>query len=67
MQSQMSQTTIDLIIAGITVVVSVVTSAFVAGTRFGEMKGDMKSLQKDISEIKGMFVLRLRDHDDVAK
>lgn len=63
----MSQTTIDILIGAATFVLSVGTSLFVAGTRYGEMKSDMKSLQKDISEIKGMFVLRLRDSNDPPK
>lgn len=57
----MSQTELDIIISGITVLISVLMSAFVAGLRVGEMRGDMKLLARDLAEIKGMFVLKLRD------
>lgn len=51
----------QVVIAGLGVIVSVCVSAFISGTRWGAMSAKMTQLEKDIAEIKGMFVLRLRD------
>ncbi len=44
-----------------TFLASVTVSAFVAGMRFSDMRSDIKSVQHDLAEIKGMFTLRLKD------
>lgn len=40
---------------------SVVVSAFIAGIGWGSIKRDVQTLSKELAEVKGMFVLRLRD------
>lgn len=51
----------QVVIAALGVIVSVSVSAFISGMRWGAMSSKMTQLEKDIAEIKGMFVLRLRD------
>lgn len=52
---------LEILIGVVTFVVSVTVSAFVAGLRFGQLEADVKGLTKDIAEIKGMFILKLKD------
>lgn len=67
-----SSTGIQIIIAVVGVIVSVATSVWVSGYKTGLKEGNMNSrfakvdermeaMGKDLAEIKGMFVLRLRD------
>ena len=63
----MSPIAIEILIAVLTFVVSVGTSMFVAGARWGSMQGDITSMRKEVAEIKGMFVLRLRDDIHMGK
>jgi hypothetical protein len=51
----------EVLIGVVTFVVSVSVSAFLAGMRLGQMESDMKGLIKDIAEIRGMFILKLRE------
>jgi hypothetical protein len=60
----MSPTTLSLVIAGIGVVVSICSSMFVAGSRWGRIEGDMRSISDRLAKIEGMFTLQLRDPDD---
>ena len=46
-----------------TLLLAVVINLIGMGVRWGEMRRDIRSLKDDMAEIKGMFVLRLRDHD----
>lgn len=57
----MSPITIVLISDVATFVLSMVIPLFVAGMRWGEIKRDINTLKQELAEIKGMFVLRLRD------
>jgi hypothetical protein len=75
-----SQVAGELIIAGITFIVSVMTSAFIAGTRWGRVQADVTSMKSQLDQsatktdvqstaerlarIEGMFELRLRDGAD---
>jgi hypothetical protein len=61
--SQMSQTSVDLIIGIVTFVLSVGTSMFIAGSRYGEMRSDMRMIADRLAKIEGMFTLKLRDKD----
>ena len=45
----------------ITFVLSMLVTLFVAGIRWGEIRTDVSKLKDDISQIKGMFVVKLRD------
>ena len=69
-------TTIQVIIDVITIVLSVCVSMFVSGTRWGRVETSLRDLQLDrvrqsdvtalrdrLSKIEGMFTLTLRDGD----
>lgn len=58
---------IEAIIAAVGVLMSAGISVFVAGYRTGKLEAQITSMSRDISEIKGMFVLRLRDNDGPAR
>jgi hypothetical protein len=51
------QVTLDLL----TVVLSASVTLVIIGVRWGRLETQVTELQKDIAEIKGMFVLRLRE------
>jgi hypothetical protein len=55
---------IQTVIAAGGVVASVTVSAFVSGTRWGQMQGDMRLMADRLAKIEGMFTLRLRDNDE---
>lgn len=73
----MSQTEISLIIAAITLLLSVVSSAFIAGSRWGRVNmkleglergqqdsattSDLHGLTERLARIEGMFELRIKD------
>lgn len=57
----MSPLTIVLISDLITFILSLFVTLFVAGFRIGEIKSDVNVMKRDVAEIKGMFVLRIRD------
>lgn len=73
----MSQTEISLIIGLLTMLLSVGSSAFIAGSRWGRVNGkldqlergqrdratktDVQSMAERIARIEGMFELRLKD------
>lgn len=44
---------------------SILVTVFIAGMGWGSVKKDIQSLREQVAEVKGMFVLRLRDdlHD----
>lgn len=44
-----------------TFVLSVSTAMFISGVRWGEMRTKVDRIEKDVAEIKGMFVLKLRE------
>lgn len=71
-----SDTTISVIISVVTLVLSVASSMFVSGTRWGRVESTLRDLQQDrvrqtdvtglrdrLSRIEGMFTLTLRDHN----
>jgi hypothetical protein len=37
---------------------------FVAGTRWQEVRSDLRIMGDRLAKIEGMFTLKLRDHDD---
>jgi len=45
----------------ITFILSMLITLFIAGMRWGEIRGDVSELKHDVAEIKGMFSLKLRD------
>jgi len=58
--------TAELIIGGVTIVVSVITSAFISGMHWGEIRADVKMMSDRLAKIEGMFTLRLRDNNKNA-
>lgn len=57
----MSPITITLVSNVVTFVLSLFVTLFVAGFRLGQIKSDLASTKNDVAQIKGMFVLTLRD------
>jgi hypothetical protein len=75
-EASMGPTAIDIVTSIITIVVSVCTSMFVSGTRWGRVEATLADLEKDrvrtaditglrdrLSRIEGMFTLTLRDSE----
>jgi hypothetical protein len=54
---------VTLITAGITFLASIGTSAFIAGSRWGTISQEMRSVNDRLSRIEGMFTLTLKDRD----
>jgi hypothetical protein len=42
-------------------IASVTVSSFITGARWGRMEGTVRSIERDLSEIKGMFTLTLKE------
>lgn len=57
----MTSVQVSAFISVLGVVVSVIVSAFIAGIGWGSIRRDVQTLSKELAEVKGMFVLRLRD------
>lgn len=55
---------LQTLIAAGSVVASVTVSAFISGTRWGAMQGDLRQMADRLAKIEGMFTLRLRDGQD---
>lgn len=58
---------VEITIAAIGVVLSISCSMFVAGSRWGRIEGDMRTMADRLARIEGMFTLVPRDrigHDD---
>ena len=62
-QVQTTNLAVEIGIAVVTFVASVGTSMFVAGTRWGEMRADLRVMADRLAKIEGMFELKLRDKD----
>ena len=57
----MVQVQLGTIITIIGFIVSILTSAFIAGSRWTAIRKDVEQVRLQVAEVKGMFVLRLRD------
>lgn len=57
----MTGTTVTIISEIVTFILSIAVSAFIGGVRFGQIQGDVKSINERLARIEGMFTLRLRD------
>lgn len=55
---------VEVIIGGVTFICSIATSAFIAGSRWQEVRGDLKDINRRLGAIEGMFTLQLRDPHD---
>jgi hypothetical protein len=62
-EAAVSPITIELLIAGATFVLSVSVSMFITGAKWGEMRGDIRSIADRLAKIEGMFTLTLRQRD----
>lgn len=60
----MNPVSLEIVIAAVGVIVSICSSMFVAGSRWGRIEGDMRSMSDRLAKIEGMFSLRLRDSDE---
>lgn len=56
----MSPVSLEILIAAIGVIMSICCSTFVAGSRWGRIEGDMRSMSDRLAKIEGMFTLKLR-------
>lgn len=59
----MSPVSLEILISAVGVIVSICCSMFVAGSRWGRVEGDMRSMSDRLAKIEGMFTLKLRDRD----
>lgn len=57
----MSPQAISMAIGVTGFVVSVLTSIFIVGARWASLKNDVNHIKIQLAEIRGMFVLRIRD------
>lgn len=51
----------EVVVGIVTFVTSVGTSMFMAGSRWGEVRADMRLMADRLAKIEGMFTLRLKD------
>lgn len=59
----MSPVSLEILISAVGVIMSICCSMFVAGSRWGRVEGDMRSMSDRLAKIEGMFTLKLRDRD----
>jgi len=57
----MSPLSVQILISAVGVVLSMVASAFISGTRWGRIESDMRSMTDRLARIEGMFTLVPRD------
>lgn len=60
----MTPVSLEILIAAIGVMISVCCSMFIAGSRWGRIEGDMRSMSDRLAKIEGMFTLKLRGRDE---
>lgn len=60
-QYAMSPEEISVIISLVGVILSVVLSVFIAGTKWGRVESKMEFMSDRLAKIEGMFTLRIRD------
>lgn len=54
----------EIIIGAVTIAVSLIGSAFIAGNRWGRIESDIRGMSDRLAKIEGMFTLRLRRNSD---
>lgn len=59
----MANIIIELTIGFVTIVGSIVSSAFIAGMRWGRVNENVISIDRRLAKIEGMFTLTLKDHN----
>jgi hypothetical protein len=57
----MTPVALATIISSVSFLASVFVSIFIAGSRWGEIKADLRLMADRITRIEGMFTLRLRE------
>lgn len=60
----MTPTTLEILIAAAGDIVAICGAMFVAGSRWGRIEGDVRTMSDRLAKIEGMFTLKLRDRDD---
>src|SRR6185312_9468497 len=60
-RTDMSPLSVQILISAVGVVLSMVASAFISGTRWGRIESDMRSMTDRLARIEGMFTLVPRD------
>ena len=63
----MSQSTANLIIAAIAVLWPMLITALDRAYGRGEMKGKLNQIERDLSEIRGMFTLTIKSSDPIER
>lgn len=59
----MTPVSLEILIASAGFILSICCSMFVAGSRWGRIEGDMRSMSDRLAKIEGMFTLKLRQDD----
>lgn len=59
--NQLNATAIEIIIGVCTVFISVGTSSFVGGMRWGRINEEITSIDRRLAKIEGMFTLTFKD------
>lgn len=57
----MSTATIIVLSDLVTLIIAITFNAVLIGVRWGEMRRDITGLKEDVHEIKGMFILKLKE------
>jgi hypothetical protein len=57
----MNPAALSAIISGVGFIMSVGTSALIVGVKWGRLETEVRNLQLDLAEIKGMFRLTLKE------
>lgn len=60
----MSPVALEILISALGVFLSVCSAMFIAGSRWGRVEGDMRSMSDRLAKIEGMFTLKLRGPDE---
>ena len=57
----MNIVSVAAIASSVSFLASVIVSSFIGGSRWGRMEANVKAIERDVAEIKGMFTLRIKD------
>ena len=63
----MTQTALTVIITASGIVISTLVSVFIAGTRWGEVRSEMRYMNDRLAKIEGMFTLTPKEVERMNK
>lgn len=63
----MSQTAMTIVIATVGVLLSVLSSSFLSGMRWGEVRSEMRYMNDRLAKIEGMFTLTPKEQERMMK